>query len=160
MQRAISSSLLPSLLIIVCSGCGTLRPDSSVSVDPSISWSDLREIERLLPVVGVRHPISGITRLGPDKYSVSCDGRRFTEWTYEVIWFTVFRKDGRWFADKSSISKGVGYITSNTTLPTSRKPNQALERTATWHAITFQMLETVSMAAVFPLSDGRSALDR
>lgn len=111
MPRAISSILFSSLLSIVFTGCGTLLPDSSVSADPSISWSDLREIERLLPVVGVRHPITGITRSGPDKYLVECRGRQFTEWTYEVIWFNVFRRDGRWFADKSSIKRGEGITT-------------------------------------------------
>jgi hypothetical protein len=107
MPRAISSILFSSLLSIVCAACGTLLPDSSVSADPSISWSDLREIERLLPMVGVRHPISGITRMRPDKYSVTCDGRHLSEWTYERFSFTVFRRDGRWFADKSPINREV-----------------------------------------------------
>lgn len=110
MSRAIQTALLSSLLIVACSGCGTLLPDSSISADPSISWSDLREIERLLPVVGVRYPISGITRVRADEYSVTCDGRHFSEWTYETFSFTVFRRDGRWFVDKSSITRGVGYI--------------------------------------------------
>jgi hypothetical protein len=109
MRRAFSSILLSSS--IVFTGCGTLLPESSVSADPSISENDVREIERLLPVVGVRHPITGITRQGPNTYSVTCDGRHFSEWTHECFFFTVYRRHGRWIADKSSVTTGVGYIT-------------------------------------------------
>ena len=110
MPRAISTILFSSLVGIVFTGCGTLLPDSSVSADPSISWSDLREIERLLPIVGVRHPISGIARWGPDKYSVTCHGHHLNEWTYEQFSFIVYHRHGRWIADKSSVKKDLGRI--------------------------------------------------
>ena len=111
MSRATSNILFSSLFSIVFSGCATLLPESSISADPSITENDVREIERLLPIVGVRHPISGISREGPDKYSVACDGRHLSEWTYECFFFTVYHRHGRWVADRSSVSKGIGYIT-------------------------------------------------
>jgi hypothetical protein len=110
MQRAIGNTLF-SLLSIVFTGCGTLLPDSSVSADPSVSRSDVEAIERLLPVVGVRHPITGVTRSG-DTYSVTCRGRNLSEWTYEYFTFTVYHRHGRWIPDKSSVSRGVGMIVS------------------------------------------------
>ena len=109
MQR-VCGMLLSTVLGIASSGCGTLMPDSSISVDPSISRSDVSEIERLLPVVGVRHPISGITQVGPEEYGVECHGRQLSEWQYEIISFTVLHKNGRWFADRSSIHRSVGTI--------------------------------------------------
>jgi len=39
-------------------------------------------------------------------------------------------------------------------------PNQALERTATRRAFTFQMIKTVSVAAMLALGGGRSACSR
>src|SRR5437016_737697 len=112
MHRAIGSILCSWLVSIVFTSCGTLLPDSGISVDPSISRSEVEEIERLLPVVGVRYPISGVSRWGPDKYYVECHGRQLSEWQYEIISFTVFHKNGRWFADRSSIRRKVGTIVS------------------------------------------------
>jgi hypothetical protein len=110
MPRAVRRIAFSSLLSIVCTGCGTVRPNSTVSADASISASDLREIERLLPVVGVRRPISDVSRVGPDKYSVICRGRDLNESAFEYFSFTVYHKRGRWVADKSSISRGEGVI--------------------------------------------------
>jgi hypothetical protein len=111
MQRAISRTLLSSFLSLAFTACGTLLPDSGVTVDPSVSRSDVEAIERLLPVVGVRHPISGVTRDG-DTYSVTCRGRDLSEWTYEYFTFTVYHRHGRWIPDKSSVRKDVGTIVS------------------------------------------------
>ena len=110
MARAISNILFLSLLSFVFTACGTLRPDKSVSSDPSISAGDLREIERLLPAVGVRRPISSVSRVGPGKYSVICRGRDLNESTFEYFSFTVYHRHGRWVADKSSISREEGVI--------------------------------------------------
>jgi len=40
------------------------------------------------------------------------------------------------------------------------RPNQALERTATRHVFTFQMIKTFSVKATLALGGGRSALSR
>jgi len=109
MQRAISSTLL-AIVSVAQVGCGTLLPESSVSADPSVSWSDVREIERLLPVVGIRHPIAGISRIDAERYSVMCNGSHFNDIEYEQIYFTAYHRNGRWFADKSSIRRSIGVM--------------------------------------------------
>jgi predicted small lipoprotein YifL len=129
MQRAISSVLILGAVAFACAGCGTLLPDSSVSADASVSWSDVREIERLLPVIGIRHPITGISQTKPGEYWVTCHGKQLGEWAYEEISFAVYHRGGRWLADRSSIRRGVGTIVSDAR-PVSQWPNQAMQRTA------------------------------
>ncbi len=80
-------------------GCSTLGPDPSIHVDgdSKLSWNDVREIERLLPVLGVSRPIDGISMQGPDRAEVRCLVRPLSfEHENEAITFTVVRRNGRW----------------------------------------------------------------
>jgi len=110
MQRIISSGPLLTLLAIGLSGCGTLLPDSSISVNGSVSWSDVRDIERLLPIVGIDRPISSISHPDAETYFVDCRGRDFNEFQYETISFTAYHRNGCWSADKSSVHRSVGVM--------------------------------------------------
>jgi hypothetical protein len=87
-------------------GCSTLGPDPSIHVDgdSSLTWNDVREIERLLPVLGISRPIDGISMEGPDRAKVRCLVRPLSlEHENEAITFTVVRRNGRWVpVDKPS----------------------------------------------------------
>ena len=87
-------------------GCSTLGPDPSIHVDGKfkLTWNDVREIERLLPVLGVSRPIDGISMEGPDRAEVRCLVRPLSlENDNEAITFTVVRRNGRWVpVDKPS----------------------------------------------------------
>ena len=97
-----------SILAVTLSACGTLHVAADVQVDGNypLSFSDVREIERLLPKLGVSRPISRIYMEGPDRANVSCDlrtppGRDYAE---ESIGFTVVRRHGRWIpVDKPTV---------------------------------------------------------
>ena len=88
-----------SCLAVAFVGCSTLGPDPSIRIEgkSSLSWSDVREIERLLPLLGISRPIDGIYMEAPNRASVRCllaplsfDGDN------EAITFTVERRNGRW----------------------------------------------------------------
>src|SRR6185369_10030558 len=90
-----------SLLTIALGGCWTLAPESSIHIngDPIVTWNDVREIERLLPSLGIKHPITEITPQGPGRAIIVCEIRPPSAEPYapsEEIEFTVVRKDGHW----------------------------------------------------------------
>jgi hypothetical protein len=99
-----------SLVTFAFTACSTLKVAADVDVDGKypLSFSDVREIERLLPGLGVSRPISRIYMDGPDRASVSCDlrippGEFLPE---ETISFTVVRRQGRWIpVDKPSVGR-------------------------------------------------------
>jgi hypothetical protein len=89
------------LLAIAFVGCSTLAPESSIHInsDPIVSWNDVREIERLLPSLGIKYPITEITPKGPDRFIIICTIRPPYGDPYtpsDEIEFTVVRKDGHW----------------------------------------------------------------
>ena len=81
-------------------GCTTLAPDVHV-VDRDkypLTWREVREIERLLPALGIRRPIHSITMEGPNRASVDCLTRPLTldRNNNEAVYFKVVRRNGRW----------------------------------------------------------------
>src|SRR5438874_1053122 len=91
------------LLSFVVVGCSTLGPDPSIHIngDPTPSWSDVREIERLLPALHIGHGITEITMHGPDRADIYCETRHaIFDGTStdggDGIEFTVLRRDGHW----------------------------------------------------------------
>jgi len=89
------------LLAIAFAGCSILAPESSIHIngDPIVSWNDVREIERLLPSLGIKYPITEITPEGPDCAKIICTIRPPSGDPYtpsDEIEFTVVRKDGHW----------------------------------------------------------------
>jgi hypothetical protein len=108
MQRTIGGILLLILTNIACVGCNSLAPDTS-SGDPSLSWSDQREIEGLLASLDIKYPIVSIGRAGPNQWNVECQGRPLSYCEREMFYFTAYRKDGHWHADKSSVRIGKMY---------------------------------------------------
>jgi hypothetical protein len=97
----IAMALLP-VAIFALVGCSTLAPDVWVTNGEKypISWSDVREIERLLPALGIGRPINRIDMEGPDRATVSCLTRPLDieRADNEIVSFTVMRRNGRWVA--------------------------------------------------------------
>ena len=97
-----------TLITLAFAACGTLAVGSNVDVQGKypLSYSDVREIEGLLPPLRVGRPISRIYMDGPDRARVWCDlrippGELLPN---ESIGFTVVRRHGRWIAvDKPSV---------------------------------------------------------
>jgi hypothetical protein len=86
-------------LSVALPGCSTLGPDPSIRVDGNyrLTWNDVREIERLLPVLRIGRPIDGIYMQGLDRAEVRCLVRPLSiEHENEAITFTVVRRKGRW----------------------------------------------------------------
>ena len=81
-----------------------LGPDPSIEVSGSypLHESDVREIARLLPALGVEHGITSIYMEGPDRAKVYCETRHAMDLETrdggEGLEFTVVRKNGRWGA--------------------------------------------------------------
>jgi hypothetical protein len=99
-----------SAIAFALSACGTLQVAADVQVDGDypLSFSDVREIERLLPKLRIGRPISQIYMKGPDHATVSCYLRTPPGATYpeEAISFTVVRRHGRWIPiDKPSVDR-------------------------------------------------------
>ena len=90
---------MPTLAFV---SCGTLQPDVHVSGNYPVSWSDVREIERLLPLAHIHEPIDEIQRFTPDEVRVFCapaaprPGRQGN-------YFVAHRRHGQWILDRSSI---------------------------------------------------------
>jgi hypothetical protein len=67
-----------------------------------LSWSDLREIDRLLPALGITVPVTEITTESPDRAVVYCETRAAMDPTTgdagSGIEFTVVRRAGHWVA--------------------------------------------------------------
>jgi hypothetical protein len=100
--RAIVACLTLSLAF---SGCSMLGPDPSIHVNgnPSPSWNDVREIERLLPALHIGHGITEITMHGPDRADIYCETRQAvldpsSRDGGDGIEFTVVRRNGHWVA--------------------------------------------------------------
>ena len=101
-----------SVIAFALGACGTLQVAEDVQGDGkhALSFSDVREIERLLPTLGIRRPISQIYMEGPDRAAVSCNlrtrpGALDPE---EAIGFTVVRRHGRWIpVNKPSVGRLV-----------------------------------------------------
>jgi hypothetical protein len=104
MHRAFCTSLFSGSLMAALVSCGTLKPDVNVYGDHPVSWSDVREIERLLPAANIRHSIYDIHMESADRATVSCGPINPREHNPgQMIDFTIFRRHGRWYIDKSSI---------------------------------------------------------
>jgi hypothetical protein len=108
------------LIGLALAGCSMLAPDPSISVtgDHPMSWDDVREIERLLPALGIHRPIYAIRMQGADRAEVSCavspslssgaaadTFRREGIVTFPADVFTAFRRNSHWYADRSSVQK-------------------------------------------------------
>jgi hypothetical protein len=118
------------LLIFTVVGCSTLGPDPSIHVNgkPSPTWNDVREIERLLPALGIGHAITEITMDGPDRADIYCETRHpsFGGASTEGgngIEFTVVRRGGHW------VPKGRPWKSGRVILGAMNGPNQAPEPT-------------------------------
>ncbi len=103
-------SLFLVAIAFALTGCGTLtlQPDVPVSGNYPLSWSDVREIERLLPGLRIDRPISRIYMGGPNRASVDCDLRTppGSDVPEESVGFTVVRRRGRWIpVDKPSVGR-------------------------------------------------------
>ena len=89
-------------LILALTGCSTLAPDVQITGAEKypISRHDVREIERLVPMLGIRRPIDRIDMEGPDRATVWCLTRPvdFERTQDATVSFTVVRKNGRWIA--------------------------------------------------------------
>ena len=112
----------------------TLAPDSSIYIAgfSTLTWSDIRAIERLARSLGVKQLITVITPNGPDRAEIYCETRppSISGWGTsspkeelgDGIAFTVVRKAGHWVAlgRLRKSHRGIAY----------ERPNQAMERTA------------------------------
>ena len=100
MRAALQRSLLSSVAALAVVGCAALKPEVLVQGEYRLSWSDLRDIERLLPDLGIARPIDHIYMEGSDRASVACEvrpiDRKRTD--NEVVVFTAVRRNGRWMA--------------------------------------------------------------
>ena len=104
-MRPFGSVVALVLVSIICAGCNTLASDSA-STDPSVSFTDLREIEGLLPGIGVSGTVTGVARYTDHQYHVEVLGRRLGNGRREMTYFNVYRIGGHWRADPYSIRKG------------------------------------------------------
>ena len=112
----------------------TLAPDSSIDIVgySTLTWSDIREIERLSRSLNVKQRITLITPNGPDRAEIYCETRppSISGWGTsspkeelgDGIEFTVVRRAGHWVASGRlrKSHRGIAY----------ERPNQAMERTA------------------------------
>ena len=104
MRTLLHKLLVAFLLITALGGCSMIAPGPPIHINgtSSLSWSDLREIERLLPALGVRVAITEITTHGPDRADVYCETRPAMDLTTgdggSGVEFTVVRRAGRWVA--------------------------------------------------------------
>lgn len=102
MQLAPRILLVSAAASLVSVSCSTLKPDVAVSGKYPVSWSEVREIERLLPAAHIQEPIHEIQRFTPDEVRVFCapntprPGRR-------GYYFVAHRRNGSWILDRSSI---------------------------------------------------------
>ena len=112
-MRTVIIPVACSLATFMLAACGTLalKPDFDVSGDYPLNRSEAEEIQRVLLAAGIRCPISGITRSTADEAFGSCGPcKHFNEYTVEMIDFRLFRRNGRWHIDKSSIRTRRDYI--------------------------------------------------
>jgi hypothetical protein len=104
MRSLLHKLLVASLLTIALDGCSMIAPGPPIHINgtSSLSWSDLREIERLLPALGVRVAITEITTHGPDRADVYCEACPAMDLTTgdggSGVEFTVVRRAGHWIA--------------------------------------------------------------
>ena len=101
MNRVFASAAGATFTVFLTS-CSTLQPDVQTSGNYPVSWSDVREIERLLPIARTQHPIREIQRFTPDEVTVLVAplSPRPGRHGYSFI---ALRRHGRWFLDKASI---------------------------------------------------------
>ncbi len=105
MHRAACLALVQAALTCIIAACAstTLSPDVQVLGEHRFTRDDVRQIQELMTVSGVRRPISHITAQSRDRaivYSEATSAAR-----HERVVFTVFRRGDRWFVDRSSIRK-------------------------------------------------------
>ena len=117
MQHALRAILLSAVVCAAMTSCGTLAPAVTVTGGLSLSLSDFRAIERLLPTLGIRRPIYLIHMETPDRVKVSCALTSFASdaaaerferdrrVSFDAVSFTAVRRNGRWFAEPSSVQK-------------------------------------------------------
>ena len=101
-------------MLVACSTLAT-DPATIVSGELPLSWSDVRDVERQLPALGIRLPIYAISIEAVDRAEISCalpmsaeERERFARReivTLPAVVFTVRRRNGHWFADRSSVRK-------------------------------------------------------
>src|SRR5947209_5562293 len=102
MFRQISACCLVSVLFV---GCSTFGPEPSIPIngEPSLSWSEVHEIQGLLPSLGIKHGITEITMHGPDRANVYCQTRPppyppISTDGGDGIEFTIVRRNSHWVA--------------------------------------------------------------
>ena len=108
------------LVGLALAGCSMLAPDPSISVsgDHPMNWSDVREIERQLPALGIHRPIYAVRMQGADRAEISCAMLPFPSYgeaaetlrregivTFPADVFTAIRRNSHWYADRSSVQK-------------------------------------------------------
>ena len=101
-RRAFSPSWFAVVFLVACASCSTLQPDVHTSGAVPVSWSDVREIERLLPVAHIQEPIDEIQRPTPDEIRVFCAPRRPQPGRHGWV-FRAHRRNGQWVLDRSSV---------------------------------------------------------
>ena len=104
MRRPFLASLLGATMLGVAA-CGsiTVLPGQLeiYADDYPLSGSDLREIQRLAWLAGIKQPLAHIQTYRADEASVIC-GEINARDTH-LVYFTARRRQGRWSIDKSSI---------------------------------------------------------
>ncbi len=92
------------LVGVVFLGCSTFGPESSIPIngERSLSWSEVHEIQGLLPSLGIKHGITEITLRGADRAVVYCQTRPppypISTDGGDGIEFTVVCRQGHWIA--------------------------------------------------------------
>ena len=101
-RAMVTTLVLLPVIIGAFVGCSTLKPDVHVNDGDRypLTWNDVREIERLLPLLGISRPIEQISMEGPDRATVRCLMRPLDieRNDNEAIEFTVVRRNSRWVA--------------------------------------------------------------
>ncbi len=102
MSRALSLSISAVALPLAFFSCSTLQPDVYTSGKYPVSWADVREIERLVPLAHIHEPIDEIQRFTPDEVRVYCAPSTPHPGRHGHV-FLARRRYGRWVLDPSSL---------------------------------------------------------
>lgn len=105
MRATLRGILTCCLLSTAFVGCSTLGPDPSIHIngDSSLTWSDVREMERVLASLGIRYAITEITMGDHDRAEVYCETRHAvfnppSRDGGDGIEVTLVRRGGHWVA--------------------------------------------------------------
>ena len=100
MRRTLHLKVWASIVAFASLGCSMLQPEVPVHGEYRLNWSDLREIERLLPVLGIHGPVDHVYMETADRASVAVQFRPIdsSRSDNEVLVFTAIRRAGHWVA--------------------------------------------------------------